>query len=359
MVSYIAQRNGSVIEEQVPETESTSIRVTDFKYGNKTGYVMNRWLYNNLKKYPKHLKDYSSIGLVAGQGGAGGTQVGKSTLTFQMAYFIAWMLAGGLMADDGRILKYPTKEPEVKYFFDTDELCSHLYADPRPNQVIILDESDKAAGSRTAQGEKSRRFHDTIDRTASMHYVLFLVLPDFFRLGESWAKDKSDFLMVAYTVQFAKGYFKFYNRQRKEWLYKYGKMKGTKYYATKENFFGRFPPVFVGDYDAYKERKHMAVTELTSISKSKQTYQRDLILKKALELTGLTYNELSKEMNIPVSIINAAVHRINVKEKHDKENSDEKTSPDENINLKNIDPLYEQEEPEALIKNKRNNSNLQ
>src|SRR6267143_1430549 len=78
-----------------------SVNVTDYEWydprlgKHRTGYYMDEFLTENLMGIPKYLdKAWDVVGIVSGHGKV---RIGKSTMALQVAYFIAWMLAGGRM----------------------------------------------------------------------------------------------------------------------------------------------------------------------------------------------------------------------------------------------------------------------
>ena len=74
--------------------------VTDIKrvnrYGKEvTGFLMDGYLKENLDDVPAFLnKAWDAVGIVSGHGKV---RIGKSTLAMQIAYYLAWRIAGGEM----------------------------------------------------------------------------------------------------------------------------------------------------------------------------------------------------------------------------------------------------------------------
>lgn len=302
------------------------LRVTDYTYvdGNnvpKVGYTMNRLLYNNVKMIPKHLAgDHMLIGVVSG---SGGTRIGKTTFAFQIAYAASWHLCGGVMDDMGNVIQKPTKEPSVKYFFDVSALSEDLANNTDDYQCYVLDESDDATGGQSGRSRFNKEFRDLIIRSAKKKFFLLLNLPDFFTMGQNWACVQTDFMINVFTVGGKRGYFKFYDRPAKERLFFWGKKKmGEARYANETSwptFAGTFPHVFPLDKDKYENEKNVSLLEVNQFTKKKSAIQRDNIIAKAYELTGLSREELANEFGMAKSSIDAAIQRSDERKDYTRE----------------------------------------
>jgi hypothetical protein len=84
---------------------------------------------------------------------------------------------------------------------------------------------------------------------------IFIVLPTFFDLDRYVALWRSRALIHIYTGKsFERGYFMFFNTERKKDLYIYGK-KTYSYKMPKANFFGRFPKGYMVNEAEYRKKK--------------------------------------------------------------------------------------------------------
>lgn len=301
-------------EEKLPH----SLRVTDFVYkdwrGNpQTGYIMSRLLHQNIKQIPGYLmKDNALIGIVSG---SGLTRIGKSFLGFQIAYYSAWCIAGGEMNEDGTIKSLPTKPVIVRYFFDTTKLSEAIANETEDYQVYILDEGEAGAGSKSATNRRNKEFRDLVIRSALKKYFLLIINPDFLTLSSQWACTHSDFLVNVYTRAGVKGYFTFYDRDRKTKLYYWGKklVGEARYGAAWPSFHGNFPNVFPGDFAKYNEDKKQSLLELTNITKKHSAASKDMLVKKIYEMSGLNHDELAVKLDMTPEAIHGAIVRANVR----------------------------------------------
>lgn len=266
--------------------------VTDIKWKNKSGevkqgYGLENYLVENLSGIPRFLsKGWDVVGIISGHGNV---RTGKSTMAFQLAYFIAWMLAGGLMAleglEKGTILKLPTKKVNFSLdnvVFTADDLMKKAHTLPQ-NSVIVYDEGRAGLDSKSAMMAINRVMEDFFQECGQYGHVILIVLPNFFKLHEDYATARSIFLIdVFHDEEFNRGYYNFYNKLQKEKLYFFGRrLIGTsaKYGAATPNFYGRFSAWVPFDRKVYEELKRKAL-DRKRLSKRdiKVTKQRDILI---------------------------------------------------------------------------------
>ena len=234
---------------------------------------MDGYLAENLSDIPKYLAAaWDVVGIVSGHGKV---RIGKSTMAMQVAYYLAWLLAGGqiIFSYDKKKkrrtiiqMKKPTKKVrfdlEENVVFSAAELqerAKELYDKYGKNQVIVYDEGRQGLESARAMESINKGMEDFLQECGFMGHVILIVLPNFFKLHEDYACARSLFLIDV----FAKGgiqrwYFNFYNEKQKELLYHFGKKKlgvMAKYMSANESFWGRFTRWWPFDQDEYEERK--------------------------------------------------------------------------------------------------------
>lgn len=257
----------------------------------------------------------------------------NSTIAFQIAYFIAWLLAGGKMGlegvDKGKILSKPVKK--VKFdldnvVFTAEDLMERAHKLPR-NSVIVYDEGRTGLDSKSAMMAVNRVMEDFFQECGQYGHVILIVLPNFFKLHEDYATARSIFLVDVYHDEsFNRGYYSFFSKLQKEKLYFFGKKRiGTtaKYAATKADFYGRFSnwiPFDRQKYDAAKKKaldKKRLSTKDIRISK-----QRDILIYLYKNIVNMNSKELSEEIKDEFGvrigrevIRKALVNALNIKEK--------------------------------------------
>jgi len=201
-----------------------------------TGFYMQQYLKNNIDGIDKFLKkSWDCIGIVSGHGKV---RIGKSTLAAQVAFYIAWVLAGGQTIVDEkntRIVKHiPPKNPvrfnlKENVLFSAEDLqdaATKLYEKYGKNQVILYDEGRQGLDSARAMENINKGMQDFFQECGFMGHVIIIVLPSFFKLHEDYAVARSLFLIDVFADKdFNRGYFNFYNERQKENLYFFGKKK--------------------------------------------------------------------------------------------------------------------------------------
>ena len=312
--------------------------VTDVKWKSKEnedrkGFYMDGYLAENLAGIPGHLKkDWDVIGVVSGRNKV---RLGKSTVGFQCAYFVAWLLAGGKMCFDrtssnyGEILKFPDKP--VKFgldhvVFDIDELMKKAHEYPM-NSVLVLDEGKRGLDAKSTMSQLNKKMEDFVQACGVYNHVIFIILPDFFSLNKDFATARTKFLIDVYINRYhERGYFRFFAEQKKEQLYEFGrKLLGVtaRYNKTTESFRGRFTKWLPFDKQIYDDLKRKALSKVRLSKRDiNMARQRDIMIylyknsvnKGAKELE----KEISEEFGVKIGheVIGKAVqHALVVKEK--------------------------------------------
>jgi hypothetical protein len=254
---------------------------------------MDEYLAINLMGIPDYLKhSYDVVGIFSGHGKV---RVGKSTLAQQVAYFLAWLIAGGSMAKEESTGKwFVASKPitpvrfnvEDNVVFTPDDLqtkARELYNKYGRNQVIVYDEGRAGLDSSAAMTAINKAMQDFFQECGQYGHVILIVLPNFFKLHEDYAISRSIFLVDVFTnKRMERGFFNFYNEGQKENLYINGKKKSgtaSKYSGARPSFTGRFSPFLPLDKDMYEKAKQEAIKqkEVKNIER-KWKRQRDALL---------------------------------------------------------------------------------
>jgi hypothetical protein len=296
-----------------------SMTVTNFPWFDdryqkeRVGYYMDEYLAINLMGIPKYLdKAWDVVGIVSGHGKV---RIGKSTIAQQVAFFVAWLLAGGAMDQDPiskrwYIKKQPAKPVNFKLedniVFSPEGLmkkASDLYKKYGRNQVIIYDEGRAGLDSASAMQSINKAMQDFFQECGMFGHVIIIVLPNFFKLHEDYAVNRSLFLIDAYADRnLRRGFFNFYNETQKEWLFYMGKKKigsTLKYSDSRPSFSGRFTQFMPLDKEQYEEAKREALKqkELRNTER-KWKKQRDAALYLLKTQAEMTQEDIAKEMTV-------------------------------------------------------------
>lgn len=264
----------------------------------------------NLMGIPSYLnKAWDVVGIISGHGKV---RIGKSTLAQQIGYYVAWMLAGGRMGKDEKTGKWGVvKKPKSKVTFSLDNLvfnpnelikkADYLYKKYGKNQVIIYDEGRAGLDSARAMEQVNKVMQDFFQECGMYGHVILIVLPNFFKLHEDYAVNRSIFLIDVYhDSQLRRGYFNFYNDRQKEWLYFLGKKKigsSLKYAGVNPSFHGRFTDFLPLDKTEYEEAKRNAI-KVKGIKPKDIMFkkQRDALIFLLRKNAETNYGDISREV---------------------------------------------------------------
>lgn len=220
-------------------------RVTDKEYW------MDGVLKSNLDTAVYNLPhDFDVVGLITGNGMV---RVGKSVLAQQIGYYFAYEMG--------------TPFTIKNIVFSGEELMRVAFELP-PNSVIIYDEARGELDNKKMMETVTKRLLDFFAECGYMNHILLLVLPDLFELPKGIAVNRSDFLINVFrsseevknkrgedVMKYKRGYFQFYNRERKKRLYIDGKKQYDDYGIGKPNFWGEFRNYNVIDDQEYRAKK--------------------------------------------------------------------------------------------------------
>lgn len=206
--------------------------------GTPNEYYMDGYEKSNLDTGKKVVKkDWDMIFLVDGIEGAG-----KSVKASQAAYYCDETL------DLSRVVFTPVE-------FQRVVLSATKY------QSVVYDEAYTGLSSRAAMSMVNRILVKMLAEIRQKNLFIFVVMPTFFDLDKYVALWRSRALFHVFTGDnFERGYFAFYNADRKKDLYINGK-KYYSYYKPKPNFIGRFTNHYVFDEAEYRKKKLQSTTK--------------------------------------------------------------------------------------------------
>ena len=176
-------------------------------------------------------KDWDMVFCVDGSEGSG-----KSVFTQQLAYYCDPTLTN------------------VKIVFTPQGFRKAIINSPKYT-AVIYDEAYTGLSSRATMSLINRTLISMLAEIRQRNLFVFVVMPCFFDLDKYVALWRARGLFHVYTGKnFERGYFAFYNTDRKKDLYIQGK-KFYSYYRPKPNFIGRFPNHYTVDEKEYKHNK--------------------------------------------------------------------------------------------------------
>jgi hypothetical protein len=271
----------------------SQVRVCQEWFPETNGYLMEEKLKLQLDVLLKNIKkDWDFTILVTG---SGEVRVGKSKLAMDIACYWAyqiWKL-------------YKIKVPfSVKdnWCFDGKKLIEigNKLGKEFPYSPLIFDEAGADLEGRKSMQVSTQDVLDFYRECGQYNLLNILVLPEFFDLPKGVALSRSICLLDVYYSSdaegvFQRGYFNFFSKRQKKYLYLYGK-KELNYHAAKYDFNGKFPNFYQVNEVEYRAAKQEALTKRESKRRNKFQLQRDACWYLLWAEFGLKQEEIGKRM---------------------------------------------------------------
>lgn len=218
--------------------------------GTPQEFYMDGILKSNLDTAKEVIKqDWDMLFCVDGVEGSG-----KSTLAIQSAFYCD-----------------PSLTMERIVFTPQDFKNAILKAEPF--QAVIYDEGYSGLSSRGVMSEVNKSLVAMLAEIRQKNLFVFIVMPTFFDLDRYVGIWRSRALLHVYTGDnFKRGFFSFYNSDKKKTLFQLGK----KLYSYREplpNFYGRFTGHFPLNQTQYKKKKLQSLNNRAIEIKHKQDLQ--------------------------------------------------------------------------------------
>ena len=189
----------------------------------------------------------------------GAVGVGKSVLAMQHAYYFD-----------------PTFNLSRVCF--TAEEFKNAVNKAEKYQAVLYDEAYTGMSSRDTMKSVNKQLEKRITEIRQKNLYLFIVMPTFFDLAKQMAIWRARYLIHVYTTKRKRGFFRFYNEEKKKLLY----ILGQKYYSynkPKPNFSGRFTNHYVVSELKYRNKKFKSLSEELSDPKEKKSLSETIIRK--------------------------------------------------------------------------------
>ncbi len=178
--------------------------------------------------------------------GDGMTRTGKSTLGSQVASYIDPTF---------------TKNWKERMIFQGEQLIDTAY-EVGKNKALVYDEARKGLDNKKQMERYTKNLMDFLSECGNLNQFIIVILPDYFELPKSLAITQSIFLINCYARDgFRRGYFDFFNRKDKKYLY----IKGSKYLnyqCQKPSFKGTFTNYMPFNRKEYEKLKTNALKEM-------------------------------------------------------------------------------------------------
>jgi len=246
------------------------------------GRYISSTLNENLKILAKNItKDMTYLSIITSSTLEVGT--GKSVLTQQIAEAYLEHVKQFHDIDNRLTMKNLVFRPK--------DIIERAFQVPKYSVVICDEWEDNHYFSEL--GKTLRQF---FRKCRQLNLFIMIIIPNFFQLPMSYAVSRSVFLIdVKFTGEFNRGYFSFYNFQKKKKLYIHGK-KNQDYDLLKPNFTGRFVDGYVVDEDEYRKSKLKDLEDQDGLEKkpefNKKHIENEIVFKLEKGLNNITNLQL-------------------------------------------------------------------
>lgn len=211
---------------------------------------------------------------------------GKTTLSIQMAYYMAWK-AGRTFGIEN-------------VFFDIEKLIE--FAKNSQDQVLIWDEAALAGMATEWQNKTQKRLIKLLMIARKKRHIWIFNIPKFFKLNEYLVVDRSIALVHVYAHNENElGLFAYYNKSKKDdFFYEWRKTKKRaykKFYTLR----GRFSDGFKGIVceEAYDKMKDYAISNMDGGEKLNKKEEKLMRLQYKLAMTKtLTQKQVAEIVGI-------------------------------------------------------------
>jgi hypothetical protein len=308
------------------------MRVCKKWFPKTDGFFMDDRLAMQLEVLLKNIRnDWDFTIIITGQGEV---RVGKSMIAMQIACYWAYEM----------FERYKIKLPfniNENFVFEGKELIKkgNYLGITYQYSPLVFDEAGADLEGRKIQQGSTQDVLDYFRECGQYNMLNILVLPEYFDLPKGIALSRSIFLIdVFYQANeeaiFERGFFNFYSRRSKKWLYLKGK-RDLNYSCVKSDFgvragkFFRFYPIDKKEYDTKKlealkkrETKHRnkfqsqrdacifllcGESQEKGTEKGEKIMTQDTLSKRLEQLTGIymdrsTLSDALRRMNADLSV---------------------------------------------------------
>ncbi len=250
----------------------------------KHKFYMDGYLKSNLDAIKKIArKDWDWVFIVDGTEGGG-----KSTFCIQMA----------LYCDPTFTLDRVVFDPVSfeKAVINADKYTS-----------VVYDEAITGMYSREAMQFINITLTKLLAQIRQKNLFIFIVIPTFFDLDKYISMWRARGLFHIYTKDFTRGYFLFYNQDKKKNLW----VKGKKYYAywvEKPNFKGKYTS-YNPFLKEYKKKKYESLKNREG-HQTNVVKQRDKLIQFMYESLGITQKEIGRICGLNQTAISFTVEKL-------------------------------------------------
>ncbi len=197
------------------------------------------------------------------------------------------------------------------FYFDNSFNIDRICFDPReftkaitnakPYQAVLYDEAFTGLNARAAMSLINRTLVKMLAEIRQKRLFVGIVMPTFFDLDRYVALWRSRALIHVYMGKnFQRGFFMFFNMERKKQLYVLGK-KYYSYYKPTSNFKGRFTNAYVVDEVEYRKRKKDSLLKRGTDQEKRlmEEQVRNSMFERLVPFEGITNVQKARILGIP------------------------------------------------------------
>lgn len=178
--------------------------------------------------------------------GDGMTRTGKSTMGIQTCIY----------GDETFLPNWKTR-----IIFDGATLIKTAYEVPK-GSWLMYDEAREGLDAKKQMERYTKNLLDFFSQCGNLNLTVIIILPEFFELPKSIAISQTIALINCYcTKGFTRGYFDFFNRRDKRYLYIQGQ-KYLEYQAQRPSFKGTFTKFFPINKQEYEDLKNKTLQDI-------------------------------------------------------------------------------------------------
>ena len=180
--------------------------------------------------------------------------------------------------------------------FNVDRICfdprefTRAIKNAKPYQAVLYDEAFTGLNARAAMSIINRTLVKMLAEIRQKRLFVCIVMPTFFDLDRYVALWRSRALIHVYMGKnFQRGFFMFFNMERKKQLYVLGK-KYYSYGKPMSNFKGRFTNTYVVDEVEYRKRKRDSLMKRGTDQEKKlmEEQVKNAMFERLVPIEGLT-----------------------------------------------------------------------
>ena len=260
------------------------------------GRYMDGYLHENIKPLAKAIvNDMTFLGVLSSSTLEVGT--GKSVIAQQIGEAYT-ELVNEIHKDK---LEKPLEFGMQNIVFCPEDLIDRSFKLPKYSCIILDEWEDLHYWSEL--GTTLRQF---FRKCRQLNLFMIVIIPNFFQLNMNYAIGRSIFFIdVRFGDGFERGFFKFYNFERKRDLYLQGK-KEHNYNVVGANFEGRFPDGYAVPRELYLQQKHEDLARYEKLETALRGKKKDgdEMVVKIIDKYQLNKNEVSELIGKDLSTIN-------------------------------------------------------